>query len=320
MEIGEQLFKIAVTLPEGVKETLQTFPLIYSLNEEYKNCEINLIGSEDSLFLAKLLPFEVKTYIFNKDENKRPWDIHRYCYNLFDVFNIDHFYSLNDSFNDAFMGFCFRAKERIGYKRGLRKMFLTKMLDPNETLEKHHQFLNLFNLATDKAYKSSKVMSRKVPPFFPDWNEHPYLVISTFNDGIKNKIEVQFWRDLINCFEDSSFVFIGPESDKDKIDNFIKDIKLNNPGLPVSFKNMCGDHALIERICLLAYGRGVLGENSDEIHLASYLGTPTGIAVSASDSSETMPTYTKAPYVNFYMDDRVKYDSSTEEFLKAANI
>ena len=94
--------KILVKVPPKKDELLQTFPFFINLYNEYPADEIYIICEEDCSPLFAFLPFKAR--VFERPKEKMDLiQTHHFVVNLHEVFNIDIFFDLENSFNSAFM-------------------------------------------------------------------------------------------------------------------------------------------------------------------------------------------------------------------------
>lgn len=207
------MFKLLVKIPGGFVEALQTFPFLHYLKDQYKDLELNIICEENVSWIFNFLPFRVRT--FERPADKRSMiKTHHFCANLNVVFNIDLFIDLENSLNSAFIGWHFCSKDRIGLKRKWNHYLLSHSFEMNSEP-------NLEQLGFDliERYKSEKiedykvlrkiveteVVDEKVEKLFkePEPPKYILLMISNLESFLSKK---DFWKDLIDQFEDQHFI------------------------------------------------------------------------------------------------------------------
>ena len=192
-----QLKKILIKAPKSCEEKIASFPLLHAVKEEFPRSQINIICDEGDLNAYQWLPFAVNVYYLPMAKRSL-FGIHHFAYNLLEVFNIDYYIDLENSFQSAFMGLAFRGRKRVGYINGRNRFFLTNKLQLDEGLEQSVKFLNLLK------------------PLAPSFKSET-LRIAKHADGellnfpLKSKllviIEAQILRtELLSCFEQQKFV------------------------------------------------------------------------------------------------------------------
>ena len=106
MEISEEvgINKILVKCPPMHTDAFSVFPFLMALGERFPKAEINLLCEENSSVAFNFLPYRVRC--FERPKKKMSLiQTHHFCANLNDLFNIDLFFDLENSFNSSFMGF-----------------------------------------------------------------------------------------------------------------------------------------------------------------------------------------------------------------------
>lgn len=238
MELEEKIVirKILVKAPAKKEEAFRIFPFLIALSEEYAKAEINVICEEKCSLAYNFLPFKVRSFERPK-EKLTLIETHHYCANLDDVFNVDIFFDLENTFNSAFMGFNFRAKERVGYEVGWNKYFLTKkfLLEQNSSIEKSS--LRLLELYTGKKFQDLKI-SRvrtegkqvdKVEQLFKEPEPPKFIMIMLDNfKNITQQIEV--WKKFFDSFQNQKFI-IWSQEDEDLISEIFSRIDLGHNDL-----------------------------------------------------------------------------------------
>ncbi|MGB0453516.1 MAG: hypothetical protein ACPGJV_07355 [Bacteriovoracaceae bacterium] len=122
--------------------------LVHHFNLEHEDCQAHILLSEkcDDFEILHLSPFECEIHHYQEQDLKTLPLAHKYAYNLHDVFNIDYYFDFHDSVVSAFLGTCFRAKEKIGYRTTLRKVFLTRPMVKNDSQNILSDFFNALDV------------------------------------------------------------------------------------------------------------------------------------------------------------------------------
>jgi len=165
--------KILVKLPRNNNDVFSSFPFLVTLSEEFPKAEINIIVEDNGSTALGYLPFKIR--VFERPANKMSLiETHHYCANMNDIFNIDLYFDLENSLNSAFMGFNFRARERVGFEVKWNKYFLTKKIPdvPGISIEKKSMKLleaylekPLFDVRINKS-KESGALVEKIDALF----------------------------------------------------------------------------------------------------------------------------------------------------------
>lgn len=238
MELTDTLaiLKILVKAPPLKEDVFNIFPFLMALSEEFPKAEINIICEEKCSLAFSFLPF--KTRAFERPKEKLNLiETHHYCANLNDVFNIDLFFDLENSFNSSFMGFNFRAKERIGYNLGWNKHLLTKkfILEPNLNVEKSS--LTLLEQYMKKSFHELKISRiktegsqvEKIEQLFKEVEPPKFIMVML--DNFKNVTKhIEIWKKFFDSFQNQKFI-IWSQEDEALISEIFSEIDLGHNDL-----------------------------------------------------------------------------------------
>lgn len=287
----EEKIKIAVKLPESLKEVMLAFPFLHSLNEKLKPGYLHLIGPEECLPLLSLLPFNPFFHSYADEDYKNFLDVHRYCVDQKDLSHADTFFALEDEPKMQFMSMCFRAKSRVGFDNSWGKLFLNIKEIPGDGLHQSERYLKLLSSLTDIDYQNtSKVGSKKFKPRIADWEESPYIVVDLPYDRINNEIPPD-WIEFVDFLEKRKVLLTcseaAPENRKEILDRFIEELKM-----PVDI------HAYLfndftEFANIVAFSKGVIVKNNVLSHVAAYVNAPTIILFEKGVPKHEAPLYFK---------------------------
>lgn len=231
-----EIKKILVKCPPGIENSFSTFPFFVALSEEFPKAEINLVCEEGTSDAYSFLPFKLRTYTRPKEKMSLV-QTHHFCANQNDIFNIDLFLDLENSFNSSFMGFNFRAKERVGFGVGWNKYFLTKNFTPEENRDIENKCMRLLELYTQKnmeALRISRVRAsgqniEKIEQLFAEPEPPKFIMVMLDNfQNVSKQIEV--WKKFFDSFENQKFV-IWSLNDEDLISELFNSIDLGKNNL-----------------------------------------------------------------------------------------
>lgn len=283
--------KIVVRLPNWLGDIMMSFPFMYALKQEFPLDEIYVIVKPQYEEVVKLLPFPVKIHSYDKKvHGSMPQEIHKYCVNEKFLFNIDYYFCLPPSFSSAFMGYCLKAKEVIGYKGEWRSFFLTKKLEKPTGKHRSEEYLDLLRNFVNKEIQTPKLISMEVPPFFTE-EDKKYVVVNVNSEASSRRLPTKKWQELIELFDQQNFVFIGIEKDSERVNEVIESL----PKDKNTYLNLCGKTKINDLVKLFAHSSGLITNDSGPAHLASFVGTSVVVFFGAGDDRNTSPSYFKAP-------------------------
>lgn len=239
MEMNEEALsikKILVKCPPALDDVFNIFPFMIALSEDFPKAEINLLCEEGTSWAFNFLPFKCRAFERPKDKLSLI-QTHHFCANLHDVFNIDLFFDLENTFNSSFLGYNFRSKERVGYGVGWNKYFLTKNFLPEENISIEASSLKLLELYTDKKvenFKISRVRTEgqkveKIDQLFQE--PEPPKFIMVMLDNFKNvSAQIEMWTKFFDSFQNQKFI-IWSLNDEELVDEVFAKIDLGHNNL-----------------------------------------------------------------------------------------
>jgi ADP-heptose:LPS heptosyltransferase len=214
---------------------------------------------------------------------------HHFVANLNDVFNIDIFFDLENSFNSAFMGFNFRAPVRVGFDCGWNKHFLTTRFPDEQTLNLEKKSIKLLELFTKKSFSDLKIFSEnvdlqmveKVEKLFQE-PEQPKIVMIMLYDLPTTIKDIEVWKSFFDVFTNQKFVIWSLE-DQDAISNIFSKIDVN--GNQLTMHNGC---FVNEMTYIFSKVLGVVTNNTIGESICSYYGVDS---VSLMDETVSSSSY-----------------------------
>ncbi|MFA6236913.1 MAG: hypothetical protein WC635_06255 [Bacteriovorax sp.] len=268
-----EIKKILVKCPPGIENAFSTFPFLVTLSEEFPKAEISIICEQNDSLAYNFLPFKMRCFERPKDKLSLI-QTHHFCANLHDIFNIDLFFDLENSFNSAFMGFNFRSVERVGYETGLNKFFLTRKFPAPVTLPLEVSCLKLLELYLERNFQDVKIQKAKiegvqVEPIEQLFKEpEPPKLIMVMLDNFQNVTkQIAVWTAFFDSFQDQKFI-IWSQEDQDMISELFASVDLGHNDLFVHK----GTNTK-ELIYLLNKVRGVVTNNVWSEGLCNFYGT-----------------------------------------------
>lgn len=213
-----EVHKVLIKFPREKNDLFQCLPFLVALSEALPKAEINIIVEEGHLPMFLFLPFKVRAFQRPKHKANLP-GTHQFCANLNDIFNIDVYFDLEGSFNSAFMGFNFRAKERVGYEEGWNKYLLNRTYPPMPALEYEARAIYLLEKFTTQNFSDLKIYNRR-DSSKPDEKlealfsapEAPKFILVMLNDFHSIVKEIEIWKQFFNCFENQNFIIYSEQN------------------------------------------------------------------------------------------------------------
>lgn len=283
-EDTEEIISIAVKLPLGLQERILSFPFLHALKEAYPKSEIHLITPKENIEVLNLLPFKAYYHEIEDEDLTNIFDVHRYCANT-NIFNLDIFINLTNSFTDACLGLGLRAKKRVGFSDNWKTLVLNHKVP---RLSGHHlveEYFSLFKELTGSSFvPEKKVVSRELKPIVQSDESYMAINLSPLRESM---IEEEF-IELISQFENQTIVlFASDEQVRTQMlmDSFIQKLPKKNTYINFTYRDW------IELGRMVSYATGVITYSGSVGALASYVGTPAVILYENEDPQKTGPFY-----------------------------
>jgi ADP-heptose:LPS heptosyltransferase len=237
---------IAIKLPDSLKDKVQTYPALHALIKHYKkmiedkNAEIkdevehetlniHLLSTKESIEVLNLLPFMAYYHELEDEDVKTVFSIHRGIVNS-KLESADIFISMTESFVDASIGKNLKASQRVGFALGKNKFFFTDKVSLLKGRKKSEQYFELLRPLIEKfPEKISNVCSKEMQPYYEDWSENPYVIVSLPVAG--NEIQPLF-TELFDLCEGVNFVLMAHDLEddiyKESMEKYIKTLNFKN--------------------------------------------------------------------------------------------
>lgn len=289
----EPIRKILIKCPPQLNDCFNLFPFLIAISEEFPIAEIFLVCEEGTSLAYQFLPFKLRA--FERPKAKLNLiETHHFCANLHDIFNIDLFFDLENSFNSAFLGFNFRAKERVGYGVGWNKHLLTKKFPDQELLSLERKCVKLLELYLNKPLmdlKVSRVRTEgqkvlKIDQLFEEPEPPKFIMIMLDNIANVSK-QIEHWKKFFDSFNGQKFI-IWSQQDEKLISELFAKIDLGENSL-----YMHNGENPKELIYLLGKVVGVITNNLWAEGLCNYFGV-------VSESFIFDPSLKLPEYVYYY--------------------
>lgn len=281
--------KILVKCPHFLEDTFNAFPFLMALSEEFPKAEINLLCEEGCSLAYSFLPFKARAF-------ERPRDkisliqTHHFCANFHDIFNVDLFFDLENTFNSSFMGFNFRAHERVGFGLGWNKYFLTKNFVNPEKLSIEKKCVELLERYTEKKHQDMKISRvrnegqqiEKIEQLFQEPEPPKFIMIMLDNFQNVSK-QIVMWTAFFDSFQNQKFI-IWSQNDEDLISELFFKVDLGENSL-----YMHRGSSPKEIIYLLNKVQGVVTNNIWSEGLCTYFGVNAVTFI--NNPAVTLPGY-----------------------------
>lgn len=126
----DQYKKIVYLIPNDRLLIIELLQLFHYVNNQYSLLKQQVIIDVENSYLFKCLPFEID--IIENPNLSSFKDVHRYCANNNDLFNVDIFYDFIGDNLSSFWGMTLRAKINWGSNNKFGRLFYKGKLEDND--------------------------------------------------------------------------------------------------------------------------------------------------------------------------------------------
>ncbi len=275
---------IAIKLPFDLQDRILTFPFLHAISEYFPKADLHFITPKKDVEVLNLLPFRAYYHLFDEDEIKTILDVHPFTANA-NIYNVDLFVSLTNSFVDACLGLGLRAKKRVGFSDNWKTLVLTDKIPRPVGHHVVEDYLTLFNEKIGhEPDKKIRVTSRNLSRIIE--GDLPYIAINL--SPLRDTNIEDEWIDLIDHFEGQKIVLFASD-DQIKmqmlIPRFIERLPAKNLYVNFSYRDS------IELGRMLAFSKGLITFSGAAGALAAYVGAKALILYENEDPQKTGPFY-----------------------------
>ncbi len=288
-----EISKILIFAPKESTELTATIPFFHVLHETYPDAQIQVIIPKDSEKYYQSFAFGIECFEYDDKELSLP-SIHKYAVNKNEIINVDLFLDLEGTMKSCFLGFSFKAKNRVGFENGIHKFLLTHRVEPIDSYRPDRKYLGLLENFLEVSLSDKKVIGvEKVAKQMEKNPEElinlpPYFLIHA-NDLLEQK---EFWNDFFRFFDDQHFVvWFEPKLGEEVLletEAFLKKLDTEN-----KYELRTGTDEFFMK--LLLHSKIYITENLIWTCFANYLGLDTYCLVSKATDIPFMEHFQKTP-------------------------
>ncbi|MBS1497359.1 MAG: glycosyltransferase family 9 protein [Bacteroidetes bacterium] len=278
-----QQTKILVRLPNWLGDLVMSSAFIKALRQAYPNAIIDVIVKKGIHILLDYFPPINKQYLFSKNEYSGIRGAYRFGKEIAAQEKYDLFFCLPNSFSSALMGFATGAKKRVGYKAGLRNIFLTHTLSLPKNIYHVDEYIELIKKMSNATIDEPKValsLSEKLP-------KSNAIIININSEAQSRRWPEKKAISIISTIRkvfNNEIILVGSDREKPQVDAVYN-------ALPdkTNISNLAGKSPIPLLVKLMESCQLVLSSESGPAQIANALGTPTLITLGASDELLSTP-------------------------------
>ncbi len=268
-----------------------SYAFFKTLQDKFPDATIHVIVKSNIAELVELFPQVSRIYYFNKKVFSDLWKLRKFAKTITEKY--DYFFCLPDSFSSAWMGAFINASTKIGYRKELRQLLLTKTMSVPENMHRVEKYCNLLNF-------DGKTNSNTIYSCYFESND-----LSDLELGIKLEKEQNIVLNLVSVDDKRTFdksasikiieaiqtalpaaniLIIGTEKAKLHFETLKSDLEFSDNITDLSTKT-----SLLQLSALLKDADLLVSTDSGPAHLANSLKTPVIVFFGAGIVEETAP-------------------------------
>lgn len=276
--------KILVRLPNWLGDMVMSTGFLQALQTVYPNATIDVIAKKGLDQLTSFIPGINHTYVFSRDEWKGLRGVYGFGKKIRSGEKYDLFFCLPDSFSSACMAWATDAKQRVGFEKELRSLFLTKSFTKPPSLHRVEQYVSLLEQFSNTHIPALSILLKSKVTTVAN------RVIINFNsEAISRRMPVDkaasIFARLLLQMPTAEFVCIGSAKEKEHVDAVLQKL-----GRQSAVINKAGStNSLAELVDLIASGSMMLTTDSGPAHIGNALGVPVVVLFGAGNENNTAP-------------------------------
>jgi heptosyltransferase II len=276
---------ILIRLPNWLGDLVMSSAFLHAIKQTYPNGSVDVIVKKELISLAKMAGADGHIYPFSKNEYKGITGAYRFGKEISSQKKYDLFFSLPDSFSSAVIGFSSNAKNRIGYKKEFRNIFLTHKYNKPQNTHRVNEYIFLLEKFTGKK-NTTPVMRLNLEPDNNDKSEK--TIILNFNSEAQSRrMPVKKAIEITNMLCENintEYILIGGNKDKKHVSEIFSNIAQKQ-----KIKNISGNTTLMELTEQIAKSALMISTDSGPAHIANALKIPLIVFFGAGNENNTGP-------------------------------
>ena len=277
---------ILVRLPNWLGDMVMSVAFLRQLKEFYPDASISVIAKKGIHGLLPFFPETKHQFIFSKEDYPGFGGLYKFGSAIRTRERFDLFFCLPDSFSSALMGYSTSAMQRIGYKKELRELFLTRSFKRPSGLHRVEEYIRVLELFSGKTAGSSIRVKLQ-----HEFEKKDYVVININSEAQSRRLTLNKALELISAIRkniDNPIYLIGGPGEKTFVNQVLDLLPDKN-----KIESLAGKTSLSSLVETLAAARLMLTTDSGPAHLANALGTDTIILFGAGNENNTAPYNTE---------------------------
>jgi heptosyltransferase-2 len=273
---------ILIRLPNWLGDMVMSTAFVQAVKDHFLDATVDLVAKKGIDFLLDHFPSHGQRFIFSKEEYKGLAGARKFGLMIRAQKKYDLFFCLPVSFSSAFMGYAVGAKQRVGFKKELRTLFLTHAYQKQKSLHRVEEYINLLQQFTKKAITIPPVQLQKGAA-----EKKQALIININSEAESRRLPAAKAISIIAAVRNkinNEIILVGSDKEAPFVDEVFN-------ALPdkTNISNLAGKTSLAELVQLFGSAAAVLTTDSGPAHVGNALGVYTVVLFGAGNENNTAP-------------------------------
>jgi heptosyltransferase II len=273
---------ILIRLPNWLGDMVMSTAFVKAVKEQYPDASIDLIAKKGIDQLLDYFPEHNQRYIFSKETHKGLGGVWKFGKEIAKQKKYDLFFCLPDSFSSALMGYATGARQRIGYKKELRSIFLTCSYQKKKNLHRVKEYADILQQFTGQQIEMlSTSLANGTPVSKND------IVININSEADSRRLPKEKAVSIITAVRKATvekITLVGSNKEKSFTDEVYQ--LLDNK---TNIYNLAGATSLPQLLQLFSETKLMITTDSGPAHLANATGVYTIVLFGAGNENNTAP-------------------------------
>ena len=273
---------ILIRLPNWLGDLVMSTAFVQAVKNEYPHASIELVAKKGIDFLLDYFPIHSQRFIFCKEDYKGITGAWKFGKMIAAQKKYDIFFCLPDSFSSAIMGRAIAAKQRVGFKKELRSVFLTNAYAKQKNLHRVEEYVNLL-----KQFTKKEIAVPPVKLFLPAAEKTDAIIININSEAVSRRLPKEKAISIITALRNkinNPIILVGSNKEAAFVEDVFNALPHKN-----NISNKAGKTSLPELMQLFAGSAALLTTDSGPAHVANALGVQTIVLFGAGNENNTAP-------------------------------
>jgi heptosyltransferase II len=273
---------ILIRLPNWLGDMVMSTAFVQAVKDQFPNATIDLIAKKGIDFLLDHFPAHGQRFVFSKEEYKGLSGARKFGKMIRAQKKYELFFCLPDSFSSAIMGHAIAARERIGFKKELRSVFLTHAYQKKKNIHRVEEYIDLLQQFIKKEIIIPPVKLQSAAA-----EKKNALIININSEAVSRRLPKEKAISIITAVRNkinNEIILVGSPNEAAFVEEIFDALPNKN-----SITNMAGKTNLTGLVNLFGNCTAVLTTDSGPAHVANALGANTVVLFGAGNENNTAP-------------------------------